>query len=51
MNSKKASFSVHEIVCIVETDECDNSDISIELLDDNRFESAEDSGDEESCTF
>ena len=47
MNSEKASFSVHDIVCIVEVGEWDNFDIGIELLDSNGFESAEDSGDED----
>ena len=47
MNSKKTSFSIHDIVSVVGGGEWDNVDIGIEPPDDNRFESAEDSGDED----
>ena len=42
MNSKKPSFSVHDIVSMAEAGECDNDDVSIEPPDGNGFESAED---------
>ena len=37
MNSKKASFSVHDIVSMLEAGEWDNVDIGIEPPDDNEF--------------
>ena len=39
--------SVHDCVSMVETCEWDNVDIGTEPPDDNRFESAKDSGDED----
>ena len=47
MNSKKASLSVHDIVSMAEAGEWDNVDIGIEPPDDNGFESAKDSEDED----
>ena len=37
MNSKRALFSVHYIVSMVEAGEWDNVDIGIEPADDNGF--------------
>ena len=37
MNSKKASFSFHDIVSMVEAGEWDNVDIGIEPPNDNEF--------------
>ena len=39
MNSKKASFSVYDIVSMVEAGEWDNVDTGIEPPDDKGFES------------
>lgn len=51
MNSKRASCSVHYIVSMVEAGEWDNVFIGIEPVDNNEFESVEDSGDEDLNIF